>query len=321
MNLDEKCNLVKRNTVEIVTEEELRQQLSSKKQPVTYCGYETSGELHIGHAVTATKLMDLEKAGAKVVVLLADWHAWLNKKGTWKELHESAEIMKKGFKALGLKNAKYVLGGDFQQTKEYQNDVLTMALHTSMDRALRSMQEIARDYEHAKVSQVIYPLMQVADIKHLKVTIAHGGIEQRKIHMLGREIIETINWPKFCCVHTPLINSLQGPGTKMSSSVPNSFISVRDSEDTVRKKLKEAYCKEGEVEGNPVLEIARLLIFPRVKEFAIKRPAKFGGDVSFKSADELEQTFAQKKLHPLDLKNAVAEELCEILAPARKVFS
>ncbi len=317
MQLEDRIQLVKNNTVEVVVEEELNELLKKKESPVTYCGYEPSGELHLGHMVTVTKLMDLEKAGCKVKVLLADWHAWLNRKGTWEEIHETGKVMEAGFIGLGLKKAEYVLGTDFQRSNEYQDDMLTLALNTTVLRAMRSMQEVAREYEHARVSQLIYPLMQIVDIKHLGVEIAQAGIEQRKIHMLAREGLLDINWPKPILVHTPLINSLQGPGKKMSSSVPESFISVRDKPEDIKKKLSKAYCPEAVVENNSVLEIVKLILFPRLKQFEVKRPEKFGGNASFANYAELEKSFAGKKLHPMDLKNAAADYLISILEPVR----
>ena len=68
MNNEEKLELIKRNCEEIINEDQLKE-LINKKNPVTYCGYETSGEIHLGHLVTITKLLDLEKAGFKVKVL------------------------------------------------------------------------------------------------------------------------------------------------------------------------------------------------------------------------------------------------------------
>ncbi len=320
MDLSQRLDLIKRNTVEIVTEDELKQLLETKKKPVTYCGYETSGEVHLGHMVTVTKLMDLEKAGFKVKILLADWHAWLNRKGTWQEISAMAELDKKAFKKLGLEDPEFVLGTDFQRTNEYIDDVLKLSIGTTVNRAMRSMQEVARDFENAHVSQMIYPLLQIADIKHLGVDVAQAGIEQRKIHMLGREALHLIGGKPFVCVHTPLINSLLGPGKKMSSSEPNSMISVRDDEAEIKRKISKAYCPEGVVEGNPVLEIAKYVVFPRVAKLKVERPAKFGGPVEFASEAELEAAFAEKKLHPMDLKNAVALELGRVLAPVRKVF-
>ena len=320
MNSNEKFELIKENTIEIVEESELKEVLQ-KKSPTVYCGYEVSGEVHLGHMVTTTKLLDFQKAGFKVVVLLADWHTWLNRKGDWEMIEKMVQLWKKVFKGLGLEKAKFVLGSDIQRNMKYIDDVFSISVQTTIQRALRSMQEIARDIENAKVSQVIYPFMQIVDIKALDVDVVFAGIEQRKIHMLAREILPKLSCKSPVCVHTPLIPSLQGPGSKMSSSVPESLISVRDSEEDIRKKLNKAYCPVGEAENNPVLGIAQLIVFPRTGTLKIKREKKFGGDLTIKSYPELEKLYQEKKLHPMDLKNAVGEELVDILAPVRKLFT
>ncbi|MDO8627158.1 MAG: tyrosine--tRNA ligase, partial [Candidatus Diapherotrites archaeon] len=292
----------------------------SKKKPVTYCGYETSGEIHLGHLVTLTKLLDMEKAGFHVKILLADWHAWVNKKGSWDELKKFTEMNKKAMSKLGFKDPEFVVGTSFQRTAEYFDDILTMALHTSLNRALRSMQETARDIDNATVSQMVYPLMQIADIKHLKVDVAEAGIDQRKIHMLSREILEQVNYKKPALVHTPIITALTGPGTKMSSSAPNSMISVRDSAETIKAKISKAYCPEADAKENPILQITQLIVFPRIESFDVKRPEKFGGNASFANYAELEKAFVEKKLHPMDLKSALTGYLAEILEPVAKAF-
>lgn len=324
MNSEERMALIRRNTVELVTEGEIEQLLEAKKRPVTYCGYEPSGEVHLGHAVTTTKLMDLADAGFEVKVLLADWHAFLNNKGTWDFINSTTKMWEKAFKKLGLKDAKFVQGSSFQMKENYISDLLTLCQQVTVNRCMRAMQEVARDIENAKVSQAVYPLMQVNDIKHLGVDVAEAGIEQRKIHMLARETLEGIGYRKPMFVHTPLVNSLLGPGKKMSSSEKGSLISVRDSEAEIKSKIAKAYCLEKVAENNPVLEIVQLVIFPRLenrkKAFEVKRPEKFGGDVSFASYAELHNAFAEGKLHPADLKGATASYLAEIFEPVRDVF-
>ena len=314
----DKLELIKRNCEEIINEYQLPQ-LIKKKKPITYCGYETSGELHLGHLVTITKLQDLQKAGFHVKVLFADWHTYLNQKGDWDYIHKQVEIWKKGFKAAGLTKAEFVLGSTFQRKPEYFDDVIALATKTTLNRGLRSMQQVARDIEHAKISQVLYPLMQIADIKHLKVDLVHSGIEQRKIHMLGVETFPLIKYKVPVFVHTPLISSLKGPG-KMSSSDESSLISIRDSEDEIKRKIKKAHCPEGMVENNPILQISKLIIFPRIKEFKVERDSKFGGDLTFKDYISLEKSFIKKDLHPLDLKNSVSKYLIDIINPIRKAF-
>lgn len=320
MDLQKRLELVKRNTAELITETELDQLLATKQKPVAYCGYEPSGEIHLGHLVTMQKLSDFLEAGFKVKVLLADWHAWLNKKGDWFFIDETAKQWEKGFVAAGLEKAEFVKGSSFQYKKEYWGDVLTLSLNTTINRGLRSMQEVARDPENATVSQAVYPLMQITDMKFLEVDVAEAGLEQRKIHALARETLTTIKYKTVSFVHTPLIGSLAGPGEKMSSSNKFSMISIRDSKDEVEQKINRAYCPEGVAAENPVLEIAKLVVFPRIQKLIVERPEKFGGNKEFASYQELEKSFVVKELHPADLKQSLARELNKILEPIRKQF-
>lgn len=318
MNTEEKIELIKRNTQEIVSEEELKKLLREKKNPRVYCGYEPSGPMHLGHFVTITKLMDLEKAGFKVVILLADIHALLNRKGNESEIKKEVERWKKTIKAIGI-NAEIVLGSDFEFKKEYQTDVMKLSQSSTIQRGLRSIQEIARDVGNATISQLWYPLMQVTDIKHLKLDVALGGMDQRKVHMLGKDMAKILDY-KFIAIHTPLITSLKGPGEKMSKSIPGSGISVTDSYEEIKKTIKGAYCPEKETKENPVLQIVELIIFPRIIKFKIKRDKKYGGDLEFRDYKELEKAYSAGKLHPLDLKNAVTDYLETIIAPIRKNY-
>lgn len=307
-----------RNVAELVTKEEFDALLKSKKNPVVYCGYEPSGPMHLGHFVTITKLMDLQECGFKVKILLADVHAMLNRKGSTGEIKKEVENWKKTIKAIGLK-AEVVLGSDFQFKPEYQLDVMKLAQSSTIQRGLRSMQEIARDVENATISQLWYPLMQVADIKHLKADVALGGMEQRKVHMIGKDMEKTLGY-KFVALHTPLITSFKGPGEKMSKSIPGSGISVTDSYEEIEKSIKNAYCPEKVAEDNPLLQIAKLIVFPRFEHMEIKRDKKFGGNAKFKNYEGMESTYAAGKLHPLDLKKAVVEYLERIIAPIRKNY-
>jgi tyrosyl-tRNA synthetase len=321
MDNKEKLDLIRRNAEEIISEQELKNLLKKKKNLVTYCGYEVSGEIHLGHLVTMTKLLDLQKAGVKVIILFADWHTWLNKKGDWDFIHKQIKIWENAFRAAGLTKAKFVLGSSFQRDINYIDDVLRMSLKTTINRALRSMQVVARDIEHARVSQVIYPFMQLVDIKYLKADLVTSGMDQRKIHMLGVDgMFKEIDYKTPVFIHTSIIPSLKGPGGKMASSDPKSLISIIDSSKTIKEKINKAYCVSGELNDNPILSILKLIIFPRISSFVIKREKKYGGDLKFKNYEDLEKKFKSKEIHPKDLKNSVSDYLIEVLVPIRKYF-
>jgi len=268
-----------------------------------------------------TKLLDLQKAGFKIKVLFADWHTYLNQKGDWDFINKQLKKWEQGFRASGLKDVEFIRGSKFERDVKYIDDVFKLAVKNTINRGLRSMQTVGRDIENAKISQVIYPLMQIVDFKYLKVDGALGGMEQRKIHVLALESLKDIDYKKPFIIHHELIPSLKGADKgKMSSSVAESMISIKDSEKDIRNKLNKAHCPEGETKENPVLAIIKLIIFPRYDIFEITRSEKFGGDISFESYESLEKAYKNKKIHPMDLKNACAKYLSEILGKIRKEF-
>jgi tyrosyl-tRNA synthetase len=92
MDLDSKMENIKRGTLEVVTEEELIDKIK-KDKPIAYIGYEPSGSVHLGHAITVKKMIDLQNAGFKVKILLADLHAYLNGKGSLEEIEKISNII------------------------------------------------------------------------------------------------------------------------------------------------------------------------------------------------------------------------------------
>jgi tyrosyl-tRNA synthetase len=306
-------DLATRNTVEIVTEEDLRS-LLAKSHKTVYAGYEPSGEIHLGHLVTINKLVDLQAAGFEIIVLLADLHAFLNRKGTMEKVRELADYNQRCFEGLGLRNVRYVLGSELQLDREYELLLLQLSQQITLNRATRSMDEVGRQMDHPTVSQMIYPIMQMTDIAMLRVDAAVGGIDQRKIHMLAREHLINFGFKAPVCIHTPILNGLDGK--KMSSSQGN-YISVADTEEEIRKKCQKAFCPP-EIPENPILQIFQYHVFPRLPGITIKRPEKFGGDRTFTSYADLETSYGNGELHPLDLKKSCGESLVEILAPVRE---
>ncbi len=314
MDLEAKMELISKGTMEIISPEELEKKLN-KANPVAYIGYEPSGKIHLGHAITILKMIDLQKAGFQIKILLADYHAFLNAKGSLENIKKISEYNKHCFLSLGLSNdAQFILGSDFQTKEEYTTQVYQLATLTTLVRAKRSMAQITRESEHHKVAEVIYPLMQVVDMISLKVDLSLGGLEQRKIHMLARENLPRINEEAPVCIHTPLLHGIDG-GEKMSTSKGN-FIAIDDIPLEIKEKIKKSYCPAGIIEGNPIMEIAHHFLFRENEKILIKRPEKFGGDLEL-SYLELRKLYQNKELHPLDLKNTVTEYLIEFLEPVR----
>ncbi len=321
MNVDERFALVKRNTQEIITESELKELLRKKKQPVVYLGTSVTGMPHIGYFVWATKMADFIRAGFKVKVLLADIHGALDKT-PWDLLEKRYEYYKLVipalFDAIGadVSKVEVVKGSDFQLKKDYMFDVLKMSTYVTVHDCTKAASEVVKMGESPKLSGLIYPIMQSVDEEYLGADIQYGGIDQRKILVFARESLPKIGYKSKIEVMTPLIPGLT-PGGKMSSSEKASKVDLLDDEKTVNDKLNAAFCEPGVVVNNGVLAFLKYVIMVHKQDkdevFVVERPEKFGGIKKYKSYDEVEADYAAKKLHPMDLKKAVAKEINKLL--------
>ncbi|MGY5151270.1 MAG: tyrosine--tRNA ligase [Candidatus Nitrosopumilus sp. bin_6a] len=332
MDIIEKVNLIQRPpTEEIVTQEELIELFKTNSSPNHYIGLEISGFLHLGSLIsTGFKINDFVKAGVKCKIFLADWHTLINDKlgGDWETIAKVSKYYQDAFK-LVCPDAEIVLGSKLYEDKtEYWSDLVKFTKHMSIARTMRTLTIMGRSEDDKKidVAKLLYPAMQAVDIHSLDVDIAHAGMDQRKIHMLVREIFPKMKWKVPVAVHHKLLPGLSKPVDsnddkivgKMSKSDPNSGIFVHNTDDEIRKKISKAWCEEANIENNPLLEISKTVIFHEFDEIKVERPEKFGGNVSYTNYKQLEKDFVEKKLHPGDLKQTVGNYLVKIISPIRE---
>lgn len=358
MDIEKRIELIKRNTAEILTDEDLRNFLESGEKLNHYIGFEVSGKIHIGTGIMCmSKVKDFQDAGINCSIFLADWHSWINDKlgGDLDTIKKVAvgyfkEGLKASLKCVGgdPDKIKFVLGSElYHNNDKFWQTLIDISKNTSLNRILRSITIAGRkEGEAVDFAKLIYPPMQVADIFVQGINIAHAGIDQRKAHVIARDVAMKLKTSplknkkgdiiKPIAIHHNLILGLTKPPVwpipedkmqelwselKMSKSKPESAVFITDSPEEIEKKINNAFCPEGEVKFNPILDWAKNLLF-RNENFKLKveRPEKFGGNITFKSYEELENIFSQKKLHPMDLKKAISREIIKLLEPARKHF-
>jgi len=332
MDITEKINLISRPPIEeVVTEEELLELLKTNSNPKHYIGIEISGFLHLGSLIsTGFKINDFIQAGVNCTVFLADWHTLLNDKmgGSFENIRKVSKYYEDAFK-LVCPGVNIVLGTDlYDSKKEYWSELVQIAKHMSLARTMRTLTIMGRSENDEKIdlAKLIYPAMQAADIHSLDLDIVHAGMDQRKIHMLVKDVFPKMKWKVPVAVHHKLLPGLTKPTeiksgsevAKMSKSDPNAGIFIHNSDDEIRTKIKKGICDEGTTENNPILEIAKHVVFHEFDAISIERPEKFGGNVSYDNFERLESDFSQKKLHPADLKQAVGEYLVKIVSPIRE---
>jgi len=329
VDVEERAALISRNSEEVVEPDQLKRLLGAKKEIHGYIGYEPSGFFHIGQGlITGAKILDLMKAGVKMTVFLADWHAYINDKlgGSMDNIRICAEYLKVCFKSLGIEEpqARYLYANDLVKDPDYWQLVLDVGQSSSLSRTKRAITIMGRKEDEADLAtaKLFYPLMQVADIFHMKMDIAYAGMDQRRAHMLCRDVAPALKREKPVALHTPLLPSLLGTGrmemdAKMSKSKPETAVFFHDPTERVMEKIAKAFCPPKEIDGNPVVGIAKHILFPMRGRLKIERPAKFGGDADFDGYPKLEQEYRDGKLHPQDLKAAVGRDLETVLAPIR----
>ncbi len=332
MDASEKLRLVLNNVAEpldefVITMEDLKELINSGEKIRSYCGYEPSGPIHIGYFPSMFKAIEIGKIGS-VIILLADIHAFINHKGPLEMIQDLASnYWIPVFKAFGV-NAKYILGSEFQTSSSYIYSLYTLCRRISMSRAVKAVTIILRKTKDIDIGAAMYPLMQVLDIIHLDLNLAFGGTDQRKIHALLRDVITQesarelgIKYRPIVCIHLPMIAGLKA-GEKMSSSKPETHIAVHDPPETIKSKMRRAYCPPNNTnpDENPVFSILKHIVMPYSQEFIIDRPEKYGGPIKYVNIDQIERDYMEGKLHPLDLKNAVTEWVIEKIKPIHKLF-
>ncbi|MEM2020609.1 MAG: tyrosine--tRNA ligase [Zestosphaera sp.] len=341
MDVETRVRLAVRGASEVVTVEELRT-LFEGGGGSGYLGFEPSGIFHVGWFVWALKFRDLVEAGLRMNLLAATWHAWVNDKlgGDMNLIRVAARHVATVMDSLGIEGRyRLVYAEDLMSNPNYWATLLRVAKSASLARVKRALTILGRraDEGESDFSKLMYPLMQVTDIFELGVDVALGGTDQRKAHMLQRDVADKLERRKVIAIHTPLIPSLQGPGRmdlgtlsdealeeammefKMSKSRPESAIFVTDPDEVIVDKVLKAYCPPRVIDGNPVIEIVKHVIFRgEERRFTVERPQKFGGSIDIWSQEELIKQYVDGVIHPLDLKKAVASYLTELIKPIRE---
>lgn len=343
MDLERKIDLISQPpTEEIITPSELRTLLETKEHPVAYDGFEPSGLAHLGSGLLkAIKVKDFSDAGCRYILWIADLHALINNKlgGDLELIRKAGKYLEHTWYACGVPKGKIEIKwvSDAARDLDYWRRVIEISRATTLKRMMRCVTIMGRkESEIHQAAQLIYPAMQAADIFWLGVDICQLGMDQRRANILAREVGEKMKWWKPVCVHHHMLMGLQGPtkmggydenktidlqiSSKMSKSIPKTAVFVHDKPEEIREKIRGALCPERDVENNPVLEICKHIIFRRRDSLMIKRAKKYGGDTEPQSYIEFESAYRDGKIHPLDLKEAVAASLAEILEPAREYF-
>lgn len=358
---DEKYSLITRRLQEVLGGDSIKTLLALGKTPKCYWGTAPTGRPHVGYFVPLTKISDFLRADVEVKILLADIHAFLDNMKAPLELvgHRTKYykfVLLAVFESLGIPTSRltFVEGSSYQLTKEYNLDNYRLCATVTEHDAKKAGAEVVKQVESPLLSGLLYPGLQALDEQYLDVDFQFGGVDQRKIFTFAELYLPRLGYAKRAHLMNAMVPGLAGG--KMSSSDPDSKIDFLDPPDAIRRKIKKAFCEEGNVTDNGVLSFVEAVLIPiselRLERavgkvansdspqggsaeeqkpfvtegaptgtvFSVSRDEKYGGPMHFSTYDALKEAFEKRDVHPKDLKGAVADALVSLLAPIRKRF-
>lgn len=342
LTIDETYNLITRNLQEIMLDEVVVKKILAVRQLKVYWGTSPTSPPSVAYFVPMMKIRDLVMAGCEVTILIADLHAILdNLKSTFEQVGHRSEYYITMIKALmtslniDISKIKFVKGTEYQLSKEYTLDMYKAHSLITVNEAKHAGAEVVKQSEHPKMTGLMYPTLQALDEQYLGADVEIGGIDQRKLFMHARNIMPQLGYKKRMYLMNKMISGLrivkqeskEGENIqdqKMSSSNKDSKIDILDSKNQLKAKINKAYCLPGDVTDNCLLEMLENLVFPILNikglNFVIERKEEYGGNITYTNTEDIKNDFKSEKLHPMDLKQGMINNLNMILDPIRKTF-
>ena len=273
----------------------------------------------LGHI---TKVRDFLNAGCRVTVLVEDLLSHLD--GCQAPLDVSVhranfciELLKAAFTSsnVPLDHVSFVKGSDFQKKEDYALDLYRMTALVTCKDSNNAVASVLKDPN--LLSALIYPDMLALDEKHTGVSIHYRGAKHSPVFAFAESNLPLVGGQTR--VH---LAGLEMPSllNRAALTPEEEFIELIEQDAQIKKKIKAAFCEEGNISFNPVLSLVKIIIMPLLGEekFNVGRSAENGGDIEFERFELLEESFSQKNLHPGDLKNTVIEYLKRFITPIRK---
>ncbi len=240
MTIDEQLERIRRGTVEIISEEDLRKKLALRRPLVIKAGFDpTAPDLHLGHTVLLRKLRHFQELGHKVVFLIGDATALvgdpsgqskMRKLMTREEIQANAATyhiqVQKTLKADGPnpyqqrynsawfgedKSIPFGLKELVEVTSKYT--VARLIERDDFQKRMKAGQEVS-------MLELFYPLMQGYDSVMLKADVELGGTDQKFNLLVGRDLQRAYGQEPQIVITMPLLEGTDGT-QKMSKSSGN----------------------------------------------------------------------------------------------------
>lgn len=240
MTIDEKLEFLKKGTVDVIREEDLRKKLERSQKtgkPLRIkLGLDpTAPDIHVGHTVVIRKLKAFQDLGHTVIFLIGDFTGMIGDPSgknvtrpplSREEVNANAETYKRQmFKLLDPEKTELRFNGEWMD-KFTAADFVKLCAKTTVKQILERDDFTKRLNEEKPISlhELLYPLVQGYDSVALNADVELGGTDQKFNLLMGRNLQREYDQEPQVILTTPLLEGLDGVN-KMSKSL-NNYIGI-----------------------------------------------------------------------------------------------
>ncbi|MDZ4727107.1 MAG: tyrosine--tRNA ligase [Leptospira sp.] len=230
---------IRRGTVEIISENELKAKLKKKVILKIKAGFDpTAPDLHLGHFVLLRKLRHFQELGHEIIFLLGDFTGMIGdptgKSETRKRLTKEEVLVNSQtyqdqvFKILDKSKTKIVYNSEWCSPMKIE-DVLSLTARYTVSQMLERDDFTKRYKSGSPISiiEFLYPLFQGYDSVAIQSDVELGGTDQKFNLLIGRDLQREYGQDPQCVVTMPLLVGLDGT-KKMSKSLGN-YIGITEA--------------------------------------------------------------------------------------------
>ncbi len=238
---------LKRNLLEVITEEELLSKLRENRPLRVKLGIDpTAPDIHLGFAVVLRKLREFQDMGHTAILIIGDATAMIGDpsgrskirpKLSAKEIEENVKSYKRQiFKILIPERTEFLYNSQWHSKLRYK-EIIDIASRYTVARILeRDDFSIRLDkgtplYMH----EILYPLFQGYDSVVVRADIEIGGSDQKWNLLVGRELQKEFGQPPQVVITLPLLEGTDGV-RKMSKSF-NNYIGISEPPNEIYGKV------------------------------------------------------------------------------------
>ena len=299
MNLKDQLEVIKKDTVDFITEEEFLDKLNRKKQLKVKLGVDPSRpDLHLGHAVVLRKLRQFQKFGHIVYLIIGDFTARIGDPSgrsktrpllSEEEVRENSKTyVEQAFKILDPNKTVIKFNSEWLSALTFE-DIINLTSRYTVARMLErdDFNKRLAENEPISISEFLYPIAQAYDSIVIEADVEMGGTDQLFNLLVGRKLQEEFGQEPQIVVTMPLIEGTDG-SLKMSKSY-NNYIAFNDTPDDIFGKIMS------------------------VPDHLIIKYMTYLTDISRDKIKDFENKMKNDEINPRDVKMVLAEEVVKML--------